>query len=157
MKLSYLLLLIGLLFSGCSFKNYKHEESKIIIIKTPKLKFSDLGYIRHSGDDVEMELFMAGVSVQKIDINYLICIKEGCMLKSNFNKEYLNASYPTTLLQDILLSRQIYDGKNRVQTRMGFVQKIRNANVNIVYRVSKRETFFKDKKNRIIFKIKDIK
>jgi len=157
MKLSYLLLLIGLLFSGCSFKNYKHEESKIIIIKTPKLKFSDLGYIRHSGDDVEMELFMAGVSVQKIDINHLICVKEGCMFKSSFNEKYLNANYPSDLLQDILLSRQIYDGKNRVQTRMGFEQKIRNKNVNIIYKVNRYETFFKDKKNRIIFKIKDIK
>ncbi len=156
MKLSYLLLLIGLLFSGCSLKNYKHEESKIIIIKTPKLKFSDLGYIRHSGDDVELELFMAGVSVQEIAINHFVCVKEGCMFKSNFNKEYLNANYPDDLLQNILLSRQIYDGKNRVQSRMGFQQKIRNENVNIIYKVSKKETFFKDKKNRIIFKIKDI-
>ena len=142
--------------SGCSLKNYKHEESKIIIIKTPKLKFSDLGYIRHNGDDVEMELFMAGVSVQKIDINHLICVKEGCMLKSNFNKEYLNANYPSNLLQNILLSREIYSGQNRTQTPMGFEQTIQNDDVDIIYKVNTKSTFFKDKKNKIIFKIKDI-
>jgi len=157
MKLSYLLFALALFMSGCSLKNYKHEESKIIIIKTPKLKFSDLGYIRHTGDDVEMELFMTGVSVQKISINHLICVDDGCMLKSGFNKEYLNAEYPSDILQNILLSKVIYDGKNRVQTPEGFEQIIQTQNVDIKYRVTKTETFFKDRKNRIIFKIKDIK
>ena len=153
----YILLTLFLLLSGCSFKNYKHEESKIIIIKTPKLKYSDLGYIRYNGSDVEMELFMAGVSVQKISINHLICVEEGCMFKSTFNKEYLNAEYPSDILQDILLSQVIYDGKNRLQTPEGFEQIIQSENVDIKYRVTNKETFFKDRKNRIIFKIKDIK
>ena len=157
MKLLHFFLLLGLFFSGCSFKNYKHEESKIIIIKTPKLKFSDLGYIRHNGNDVEMELFMAGVSVQKININHLICVEEGCMLKSDFNKDYLNATYPSNILQNILLSHEIYSGENREKTSSGFKQIIQNNDVDILYRVSTNSTFFKDKKNRIIFKIKDIK
>jgi len=153
----YIFLVLFLLFSGCSLKNYKHEESKIIIIKTPKLKFSDLGYIRHNNDDVEIELFMAGVSVQKISINHLICVNEGCMLKNSFNEEYLNAEYPSNILQNILLSKMIYDGQNRVQTPSGFEQIIQTDNVDIKYRVTKNETFFKDRKNRIIFKIKDVK
>jgi hypothetical protein len=157
MKLSKLLLILTLLLSACSFKNYKHEESKIIIIKTPKLRFSDLGYIRHTGDDVEMELFMAGVSVQTLSINHLICVDEGCMLRSRFNKEYLNAKYPSDILQNILLSKVIYHGKNRVQIPEGFEQIIQTQNVDIKYRVTKNETFFKDRKNRIMFKIKDIK
>lgn len=153
----YIFLALFLLLGGCSIKNYTHEKSKIIIIKTPKLKFSDLGYIRHNGSDVEMELFMAGVSVQKININHLICVNEGCMFKSTFNDEYLNAEYPSDILQNILLSEVIYDGKNRVQTPSGFEQIIQTKNVDIKYRVTQNETFFKDRKNKIIFKIKDIK
>ena len=156
MKLFYLLLSLGLFLGGCSLKSYKHEEPKIIIIKTPKLKFSDLGYIRNSGDDVELELFMAGVSVQKIDINHLICVDAGCMLKSSFNKEYLNSAYPDKILQNILLSHEIYGGKNRIRTELGFEQTIQNDDVEISYRVNSKSTFFKDRKNRIIFKIKDI-
>lgn len=157
MKNYYLLLVFSLLINGCSIKNYTHEESKVIIIKTPKLKFSDLGYIRHSGSNIELELFMAGVSVKKIDINHLICVDEGCMLKSNFNKEYLNAEYPSDILQNILLSQEIYDGKNRVKTPDGFRQEIQTKNVDILYKVTSKEIFFKDRKNRIIFKIKDTK
>jgi signal transduction histidine kinase len=73
------------------------------------------------------------------------------------NKEYLNAKYPSDILQNILLSKVIYDGKSRVQTPEGFEQIIQTQNVDIEYRVTKNETFFKDRKNRIMFKIKDIK
>ena len=129
----------------------------MIIIKTPKLKFSDLGYIRHDGDAVEMELFLAGRSIKKIRINHLVCVDEGCMFKSTFNENFLIPAYPTQLLQNILLAQAIYDGKNRLRTDNGFEQRIQSESVDIVYRVSRKETYFKDKQNRIIFKIKDIK
>lgn len=79
------------------------------------------------------------------------------MTKSGFNKDYMNESYPSAILQNILLARPIYDGKNRVKTAEGFEQKIEDENVNITYRVSSNVTFFKDRKNKIIFKIKDTK
>jgi len=78
-------------------------------------------------------------------------------LKEAIFAEYLNAKYPSDILQNILLSKVIYDGKNRVQTPEGFEQIIQTQNVDIKYRVTKNETFFKDRKNRIMFKIKDIK
>lgn len=79
------------------------------------------------------------------------------MTKGSFNTDYLHESYPSEILQNILLGKAIYDGKNRVQTQDGFEQKIEDENVNITYRVSTNVTFFKDKKNSIIFKIKDTK
>jgi hypothetical protein len=155
--MKYILLTFVLLLNACSFKNYEHTQSKIIIIKSPHLKFADLGYIRNSDDSIELELFVAGNSIKKITINYLVCVDEGCMSRSSFNAEYLNQAYPDALLQNILLGRVIYDGENRVKTENGFMQKIKTDSVDIKYRVDAHEIFFKDKKNKIIFKIKDTK
>lgn len=155
--MKYLLIAFALLFSACSIKNYEITQTKIFIIKSPKLKFADLGYLRNSQKSIELELFTAGKAIEKITINHLICMSEGCMTKSSFNKDYLNESYPSEILQNILLGRPIYNGKNRVQTQDGFEQTIEDENVNITYRVSSNVIYFKDKKNKIIFKIKDTK
>jgi len=78
------------------------------------------------------------------------------MSKHSFNSQYLNAAYPDDILQNIILGDLIYDGKNRVKTADGFTQLIHNKDVNIKYRVNSKESFFKDRKNHIIIKIKDV-
>jgi len=155
--MKYILLIFILLFSACSVKNYETTQTKVIIIKSPQIKFSDLGYIRNTGDSLEMELFMAGKSIQKITINHLICVNEGCLSKGGFNEDYLNKNYPSDLLQNILLAKPIYDGKNKQKIDDGYIQNIKSLHVDISYRVSSSVTFFKDKKNKIIIKIKDTK
>ena len=146
-----------LFFSACSVKNYETTQSKIIIIKSPKIKFADIGYLRNSEDAIELELFMAGHAIEKITINHLVCVSKGCLSKSGFNEDYLHHSYPDDILQNILLGKEIYEGKFKSKTLEGFEQKISTKDVDIKYRVKNKEIFFKDKKNKIIFKIKDIK
>lgn len=155
--MKYIILIFTLLFfSACSIKNYEHTQTKIITIKSPKMKFSDVGYLRNSDKSIELELFMAGKSIEKIAINHLICISSGCMSKSGFNKDYLNEAYPDDTLQNILLSHAIYDGANLSKTADGFTQKIQDEDVDISYRVEPDGVFFKDRKNGIIFNVKDI-
>lgn len=151
----YLLITFVLFFSACSIKEYKYTQSKVIIIKSPKIKFADLGFIRNSENAIELELFMAGKSIKKISINHLVCVDEGCMSKSGFNKDYLNSSYPSDLMQNILLSKPIYASTNLVKTDSGFSQHIKNEDVDIKYKVDNKTTFFKDMKNNIILKFKD--
>ncbi|MCF6173953.1 MAG: hypothetical protein L3J10_05720 [Sulfurimonas sp.] len=153
--MKYIPLIFMLIFSSCSVRNYEKTESKIIIIKSPKIKFADLGYIRSSDKRIELELFIAGKVVDKISINHLICVKDGCMSKRGFNEEYLHFSYPDDTLQNILLARAIYDGKNIQKNPDGFKQNIKNEYVDILYKVTQNITYFKDRKNRIIFKIKN--
>ncbi|MFT5835973.1 MAG: hypothetical protein ACI9RG_000867 [Sulfurimonas sp.] len=153
--MKYLLIAFALLFTACSVKNYEITQTKIIIIKSPKIKFGDVAYLRNSQKSIELELFTAGKSIEKISINHLICTSAGCMTKSGFNQEFLNASYPSDILQNILLGTPIYDEKNRVYTKDGFEQKIEDKDVKITYRVSSNLIYFKDTKNKIIFKIKD--
>ena len=154
--MKYILLIFILIFSACSTKNYEITKTKIIIIKSPQIKFSDLGYLRNTEDSVELELFMAGKSIQKISINHLICVSEGCMTKSGFNEDYLNENYPDDILQNILLAKPIYDADDLEKTEDGFIQRISSLHVDIVYKVTQNQVFFKDKKNKIILKIKDI-
>ncbi|QFR50126.1 hypothetical protein FJR48_10460 [Sulfurimonas lithotrophica] len=154
--MKYFLLALILFFSACSIKEYKHTQSKIIIIKSPKIKFADVGYVRNLDNAIELELFMAGKSIKKIAINHLICVDEGCMSKSGFNQAYLHPSYPSELLQNILLAKPIYNSKNLEKTDSEFVQKIKNEEVDIKYKVSSKTIFFKDKKNNIILKLKEI-
>ncbi len=157
MLLKYSLVALALFFTACSIKNYEQTSSKIIIIKSPKIKFADLGYIRNTDKALELELFLAGRAIKKIQINHLVCVDEGCMSKGSFNDEYLNSSYPDDLLQNILLGLEIYDGKNRVKTDDGFEQRIISKDVEITYSVTSSIIAFKDKKNSIIIKIKNIK
>jgi len=154
--MKYIVLIFILFFSACSTKYYEHTQTKIITIKSPKIKFSDVGYVRNSDQSIELELFMAGKSIEKITINHLICTSEGCMSKSRFNKEYLNEVYPGDIMQNMLLSCAIFDGKNLIKTESGFEQHIVDKDVDIVYKVDSYSVYFKDKKNSIIFKMRGI-
>ena len=152
----YLLIVFALFFIGCSTKNYEHTQSKIVIIKSPLIKFADVGYIRNTDDSVSLELFVAGHRIQKIDINHLVCVDEGCMTRGGFNQEYLHEDYPDDLLQNILLAKPIYDSKNLMRTEDGFEQNIRTKHSLIIYKVNSKIVYFKDNKNKILIKIKDI-
>ena len=153
--MKYILLIFILFFNACSVKDYEFTQTKVIIIKSPKIKFSDLGYIRNSDESIELELFIAGKAVEKITVNHLICVSDGCMTKRAFNKDYLNVSYPDDTLQNIILANPIYESSNKISTVDGFEQYIKDENVDIRYIVKKNSIFFKDTKNKIIFKIKD--
>ena len=151
-----ILLIFALLFSACSTKNYEFTETKIITIKSPKIKFSDVGYVRNSNNKIELELFIAGKSIQTFTLNHVICTNSGCMSKSAFNEEYLNKNYPSDILQNIILSQPIYGGKNIQKKDGGFEQVITESGVEITYRVDLNGVYFRDKKNSIIFQIKDL-
>ena len=155
--MKYFFTVFFLFLSACSIKNYEHTEAKIVIIKSPQLRFADLGYLRHTQDAVALELFVAGKSVQKIEINHLICVKEGCLSKSGFNSSYLSSHYPDTILQNILLAKPIFQRENFQRTQNGFTQSIQTNYVDIIYKVNADMTYFKDKKNKILIKIKETK
>jgi len=150
--------IILFLSTACSIKNYEFTETKIVTLKTAKIKFSDIAYLRHTDNALELELFMAGHVFKRITINHLICVSdEGCMSKRAFTDAYLNKAYPQDILQNIVLGHKIFDGKNLIKNSSGFIQHIKTDKVNIKYIVKPQEIYFKDKKNHILFKIKDIK
>ncbi len=154
--MKYLLVFLVLFFSACSVKQLE-KNSKMVVFKTQNIRFSDLGYIGKDGDSVEIDLYVVGKAFKKISIDGMVCIEgEGCMRKSSFNEEYLCSVYPDDLLKNVFLAKPIYEQKNLLKTDIGFVQIIQNENVDIVYRVETEMVYFKDRKNRILIKIKDV-
>lgn len=149
--------LFMLVLGGCAPKHYEISKPKLIVFKTPKLKFADTGYIRSSGESVEAELFTAGVSVEKISIDDQVCLKAGCMSEEAFVRDYLSADYPQDILRRILLSRPIFGGINTSEQCGGArTQYIRNDKMDIVYRLKSDETFFKDRVSGFVIKITDL-
>jgi len=147
--------LFALLLSGCGVKPFVKTDTATIILKTPKIKFADMGYIRSNNNLVALELFSAGQAVGRFEIENLVCVEgEGCMRKSSFNEEYLNVHYPDTLMEDVLRGVPIYDGLNISKNEHGFKQNILNEYVNIKYKVSENQSYFKDRSNGILIKIK---
>jgi hypothetical protein len=147
-----------LLLGGCAPKQYAISEPRLIVLKTPKIKFADTGYIRTSGDEVEVELFSAGQAAGRITINRLVCVEgEGCSSKSDFNADYLNPAYPDETMKNVLLGRPIFEGKTLKRTAEGFEQHLSGASYEIAYRVTGGQIVFRDRKNRILIRIKAIR
>jgi len=153
----YLFFFLLLFFGGCSTKSFSHKESKIVVIKSPKIRFSDIGYIKHDGDAIELELYSTGVAIETISIDRLVCVKKGCMSKKAFNEQYLSKAYPDDTMANILMRKPIFGGKNMQKQSNGFVQRIKTDVVNITYKVSDGNVYFKDRRNAILFKLKNIR
>lgn len=148
--------LLILVMGGCSSKHYTFSEPKLIVLKTPKLKFADMGYLRHEGDAVEVELFIAGAAVEKIAIDSKVCVSSGCMSEEEFTRTYLYKGYPADTMRNILLGRDIFEGKGKSELCNGTLyQYIRNEDMDFVYRRKPSEIYFKDYLNGIMIKIAD--
>lgn len=144
-------------FTGCSTKHYTVSEPKLITLKTPKIKFADTGYIRHDETSVEVELFTAGVAVEKISIDSLVCVSNGCMSEEAFVKEYLYPDYPADTMRNIVLGKDIFSGRGKEEMCDGrLFQFIRNDEMDIIYRRGKGEIYFKDRLNSLIIRINDL-
>ena len=149
--------ILALFFTGCSTKHYRVSEPKIITLKTPKLKFADTGYIRHDETSVEVELFTAGVAVEKISIDSQVCVSSGCMSEEAFVKDFLSPDYPADTMRNIVLGKDIFGGRGKEEMCDGrLFQFIRNDEMDIIYRRGKGEIYFKDRLNSLIIKIEDL-
>jgi hypothetical protein len=153
----YFLVTLLLFFTACSTKSYEQTKTKLLTIKTKQFRFSDIAYLRHTNSDLELELFVAGQVFKKITINHLICVSdEGCMSKEHFNEAFLDANYPQNLLQNVLLGKPLLSGKNLRKTDNGFEQHLGSESYDIEYRVAAKEIYFKDRKNHILIKLKEL-
>ena len=132
------------------------KKSVVVTIKSPKLKFNDIGYLVIDGDHIKLQLYSAGESIEEFEIDHLVCTQAGCMSKSSFNEEYLSATYEDDFLQNILLHKPLFDGKNLTKREDGFEQHLVDKSYNITYRVYKEGIYFRDTKNRILIKITDV-
>ena len=151
------ILLASLLFSACTGKDYKKQESVFIVFKTPTFKHADLGFIYENEDEIKVEIYSSGQAVMSLVISdNLVCMSLlECMGKQSFNEKVLSIHYPETLLENIFRGNAIFGGKNIVKTRNGFTQTLTKINkYTINYSVLNKQILFRDTMNDILIKVK---
>ncbi len=157
-KRAILVLAILSLFTACVGMKPKKEESAFIVLKTPKIRYADMGFITASPTDIKVEIYGAGQPLMKLEIGGLnICMsKFECMDKITFNEKILNGAYNKDLLENIFRGEPIFKSENIEKNKDGsFSQKLTKEGVyDISYRVNQKERVFKDKLNKIIIKVR---
>lgn len=148
-----------LLLAGCASKpRITKSESKLILLKTPKIKFYDTGFVKEHANGILMQIYASGQALMEIqsDEQY-ICMNGGCTTKDSFTQEYLSRYYPSGLFENVLLGRDIFKGKNKRETKEGIQQKIYEKDqYDIMYNRAPNQIVFRDMYNNIMIKLKDI-
>jgi len=142
------------IISGCTHVEPTKQESAFIVMKTPKMKYADMGFISNSSSKVKVEIYAAGQPLVSWEINALnICMSTfKCMEKKDFNEQFLVASYPDTLLENIFRAKPIFNKQGYKKVEGGFKQTIENG---ISYSVVSGERKFRDTINKILIKVRE--
>jgi len=149
-----------LLLGGCSTKEQvtkQNQESAMIVLKTPTMRYADLGFIYKKPDWVKVEIYGMGQPLLSIEINGMnVCMSTfKCMSKEAFNAKVLHPDYPPTLLEHIFQAQPIFEGEGLEKKRNGFTQKIAKKGVyDITYSVTSTQQRFHDTINKILIKVK---
>jgi len=158
-KISFIILL-GLLLSACTTKEYSKQQSVFIVFKTPTFKHADLGFIYENSDEIKVEIYGSGQAIMSLSIGTdTVCMSLlECMSHQNFNKNILSAWYPEGIVANIFRGNEVFLGQNLIKTRNGFTQKImKEGKYNIDYSVLNNQILFRDTINDILIKVKRLK
>jgi hypothetical protein len=129
-----------------------------VTMKTKRFAFSDTGFLVKHSDMLRLNILAMGKPVLDLKVKNSddICVGSLCNTKHGFNQSFLVEEYPDALIENVLNKRPIFDGQNKRVTKTGFVQKITTGSYDIKYQVSSENIYFKDRKNRILIKLKRI-
>lgn len=149
-------LAVLLLFLGCA-KEPTQIQSKKIVFKTKAFKFADSGFIENRYQKTYLQIYQVATPLLTIEIDKkYIYLNDKSFNKSNFNHLILSDFYEDTTLESILNGRDILNAKNKRFTQEGFEQIINDGEkFDIIYRVSPKKIYFKDRKSKILIKIED--
>ena len=160
LKKAILLFPILLLMNGCTGKQVikkENQESAFIIIKTPTMRYADMGFIYKKTDLVKVEIYALGQPLLNLNINAMnVCLSTfECMEKKDFNAKMLSAYYPDTVLENIFRAMPIFDKKNLEKSSNGFTQKIKKEKeYDITYSVKSNKRVFRDTINKIKIEVR---
>jgi hypothetical protein len=129
-----------------------------IMIKTDKIKIYDTGFIDVKNGLISVKVLNLGVQILDIQIiKSKICIDSNCFKDEIFNEKFLSKEYENDFLKKIVLKEPLFDGKEVNSSENGFTQELfKDGKFDIIYRVDKKQSYFKDKINKILIKIRRI-
>lgn len=155
---NFLWLLLLLLFTGCSFKSpYVSSKAYHVVIKNSTLALSDTGFIKRDNKRFNLQLFSAGTPVLDLVVKEDVCMDYICLGKEEFNKRFFGFRHYKNFVNDLFEFKPLYSKKNLKETKTGFSQNLTAVNYDIFYKVEEGNLYFKDKKNRVLIKLKELK
>ena len=147
---------VVLLLGGCISPKVSSQQSAKIVWKSSSLRYADMGFISDSGDSMEIEIYGVGSPLMRLSIssNTICRGRLECISHREFYAKELSSYYPKGLLENIFRAEPIYSGMNLTKSSNGFTQKIKKSNrYEIEYRVSTKQTIFRDTINKILIKV----
>ncbi|MDR1614100.1 MAG: hypothetical protein LBS26_00865 [Campylobacteraceae bacterium] len=149
---------VVLFFSACSVKEQTIETSQPVklIIKTPSLKLSGIGFYKRGGKYANLQIFSAGVVTLDYKSAGNICVNNRCMTRGIFNEKFFLQPHYNELIDDILAQKPIYKSQNLTKTDSGFSQYIAKTEFNISYDVNESYADFSDSQNNITIQIEKL-
>ena len=169
MKVTILSIFILFLINGCSNKEFLFGKKAIqknitksqkIVMKTKKFAFSDTAFYKNTPRLIQIQAYSSGVAIANMKfykINDSVCFGNKCTNKKYFTDNFLSKNYPSSLIITILSKKPIFDKQNLKKIKDGFLQHIKSDSYDITYMVTKNFVYFKDKKNKILIKLSDLK
>lgn len=148
------LLLWGI--GGCAEPKYDRENSAYIVLKTPALKYADMGFVYENGSSVKVEIYGSGQVLMRLRISKdSVCMSQlQCLSKNAFNAQVLNSNYPPDTIENIFRGKTVLNGSGINTKSNGFTQKIKKpGKYNIQYSVLNNEIVFRDTINKILIKV----
>ena len=152
-----LLLLIGTIFSACTKVPIK-QESAFIVLKTPTMKYADMGFISEFESQVNVDIYAAGQPLLSFEISRAnVCMSLfKCLDKEHFNEKVLNVNYPPDVLENIFRAKPIFNKQGFKKTEEGFKQNIKKEGLyDISYSVVSGQRVFRDTINKILIKVRE--
>ena len=151
-------LLMLLFLSGCATKQeITSSETYVITIKNKQIALSDTGFINQGKDYTNVQIFSAGSVLFNLEImGNNICLDGRCLDKRAFNQQFFQEEHYAGLMQEIIAKQPIYERKNLKQTPSGFEQEFELPTSHIVYKVEGSNLTFRDTKNGIVLRLKQL-
>lgn len=147
--------LISVVFFGCAKLTPKLSKAMNCTIISPLIKISDAGFLHKFGNQNSVQIYSSGVNIVNLDIkNDKICLNNTCDDELIFNRKFFAKEHYKGLLSDILDFKPIYNSKHLIKTDCGFTQNI--SENSIQYQVCNKSLEFRDLKNSVKIKLKEV-
>ncbi|MDU7693635.1 MAG: hypothetical protein E7K04_05280 [Helicobacter sp.] len=153
----------GRLFTDAPVSNLDIEDApkrsvefKLLYIKSPTISYYDYSILRTSRDGtIILELFKLGRNFGNITIaKNTICFLNDCAPKWPASKRFFGKVAYGNLFDDILLSRDIFEGKGRaVATDGSSIQRFQQSGQIIYYQRTKNGVLFRNLTNGVIISL----
>ena len=152
------LVLTILVLTGCTQKvQYNSSKAYFIVIKNSQMAIGDTGFIKRNDNQINLQIFSAATPVFDLHVNKDVCMGYTCLSRKSFNSEFFGYKHYEKFIDELFSMQPIYNKQNMVKNESGFEQKIKTKNYDITYRVRDRSLYFKDRKNKILIKLKELK